>query len=105
STWLPFAPMPPLDQLERQALCDLFLELGPEAPTLCAGWRTQELAAHLVLREHFHRWPDHRLRAEADRGYDQVVARVRAGAPLVPWRIPGLRTLLNGFEFFVHHED
>ena len=24
---------------------------GPEAPTLCAGWTTRDLAAHLVVRE------------------------------------------------------
>ena len=37
---------------ERVALCDLLDETGPEAPTLCEGWRTLDLAAHLVLREH-----------------------------------------------------
>ena len=37
---------------ERAALCDLFDELGPEAPTECEGWRTTELAAHLWVREH-----------------------------------------------------
>ena len=37
---------------ERIALCDLLDETGPEAPTLCEGWRTLDLAAHLVLREH-----------------------------------------------------
>jgi hypothetical protein len=38
-------------QGERRALADLFLELGPDAPTLCEGWRTADLAAHLVVRE------------------------------------------------------
>jgi uncharacterized protein (TIGR03083 family) len=37
---------------ERTALCDLLTELGPDQPTLCAGWQTGDLAAHLVLREH-----------------------------------------------------
>jgi uncharacterized protein (TIGR03085 family) len=37
---------------ERARLCDLLDERGPEAPTLCAGWRTGDLAAHLVVREH-----------------------------------------------------
>src|SRR5690349_13654553 len=36
---------------ERNALCDLFTEVGPDAPTLCEGWLTRDLAAHLVLRE------------------------------------------------------
>src|SRR5439155_20488720 len=36
---------------ERSALCDLFAEVGPDAPTLCGGWLTRDLAAHLVIRE------------------------------------------------------
>jgi uncharacterized protein (TIGR03085 family) len=41
-----------LDQRERDELCELFLELGPTAPTLCEGWDTLDLAAHLWIREH-----------------------------------------------------
>jgi hypothetical protein len=37
---------------ERLALCALLDETGPDAPTLCEGWTTGDLAAHLVLREH-----------------------------------------------------
>src|SRR5260370_9920435 len=37
---------------ERFALCTLLDETGPAAPTLCKGWATLDLAAHLVLREH-----------------------------------------------------
>ena len=37
---------------ERAALCDLLTELGPDAPTLCEGWRSADLAAHLFIREH-----------------------------------------------------
>src|SRR5437667_638875 len=44
----------PFDALERQQLCDLFVELGPDAPTLLEPWSTRDLAAHLVLREHDH---------------------------------------------------
>ncbi|MGZ4563838.1 MAG: maleylpyruvate isomerase N-terminal domain-containing protein, partial [Mycobacterium sp.] len=40
-----------LDARERRALCDLFDELGPSAPTLIEGWTAHDLAAHLVLRE------------------------------------------------------
>lgn len=36
---------------ERHALCDLFMEVGPDAPTLCGEWTTRDLAAHLVVRE------------------------------------------------------
>ena len=38
-------------QQERHALADLLDEVGPDAPTLCAGWRSGDLAAHLVVRE------------------------------------------------------
>jgi len=95
----------PIDVQERQELCDLLDELGPDAPTLCAGWTTADLAAHLVLREHFHRWSDAQRAAEKARGLPAIVARLRAGAPLIPWRIPRIRNLLNGLEYFIHHED
>src|SRR5690606_41403439 len=36
---------------ERQQLCDLFEQVGPEAPRLCDGWNTRDLAVHLVLRD------------------------------------------------------
>src|SRR5690606_1471098 len=36
---------------ERAALCDLLSRLGPDQPTLCEGWTTRDLAAHLLLRE------------------------------------------------------
>lgn len=71
----------------------------------CERWTTSDLAAHLVLREHFHRWPDERRAVEKARGWTELVARLRAGAPLIPWRVPGIRTSLNGFEYFIHHED
>jgi hypothetical protein len=38
-------------QAERHALCDLLAETGPDAPTLCEGWTTGDLAAHLLTRE------------------------------------------------------
>ena len=40
-----------LARAERHALCDLLIEVGPDAPTLCEGWSTFDLAAHLVVRE------------------------------------------------------
>ena len=94
-----------IDERERLELCDLFLELGPDAPTLCEGWTTLDLAAHLVLREHFRRWGKERLAVEKAKGLPHLVERLRGGTPLVPWRIPGLRTMLNGVEYFIHHED
>jgi uncharacterized protein (TIGR03085 family) len=95
----------PIDSRERRQLCDLLLELGPDAPTLCEGWTTADLAAHLVLREHFRRWPADRIAVEKAKGFSALVARLQAGAPVVPWRLPRIRNVLNGIEYFIHHED
>lgn len=95
----------PIDQRERQELCSLLLELGPDAPTLCEGWTTFDLTVHLTLREHFRRWSPARMQDARTQGFPAIVARVQQGAPLIPWRIPRLRTLLNGTEYFIHHED
>ena len=108
----------PLDAVERRRLCDLFLEVGPDAPTLCEGWTTADLAAHLVVRERdprsgpgillggrFEEYTDRLVARDKERGYEAVVERVRSGPPAVPWRIPGVREVLNLQEYFVHHED
>jgi uncharacterized protein (TIGR03085 family) len=107
----------PLDARERRELSDLFEELGPDAPTLCEGWTTADLAAHLVVRE---RHPlaavgivvpalaeraDLGMAREKAGGYERLVDRVRGGPPLGPFAVPGLRTLLNLQEYVVHHED
>jgi len=94
-----------LDVRERRGICDLLFQLGPDAPTLCAGWTTADLTAHLVLREHFHRWSDAQRAAAKAKGYPELLIRLRAGAPLIPWRLPRIRNVLNGLEFFIHHED
>jgi len=108
---------PPLDATERDQLCDLFLELGPDAPTLCQGWSTLDLAAHLVVRERDPRGGlvilggerfaglEEKLMGRAKgKGLDTLVARLRSGPPLF-WKVPGARTALNLNEWFVHHED
>lgn len=94
-----------IDQRERRELCDLLLELGPDAPTLCEGWTTLDMAAHLVLREHFRPWGEARMANEKAKGLEALVERLRSGTPLVPWRLPGLGLLFNGTEMFIHHED
>ncbi|QIK83436.1 TIGR03085 family metal-binding protein [Sanguibacter sp. HDW7] len=38
-------------QHERETLATLLHEAGPDAPTLCEGWRTRHLAVHLAQRE------------------------------------------------------
>jgi uncharacterized protein (TIGR03085 family) len=104
---------------ERRALADLMVRLGPSAPTLCEGWTTADLAAHLVIRD---RRPDAALgivvaslagytekvqRATRDKqSYEELVGRVRNGPPaLSPLRIPALDAAANTLEYFVHHED
>ncbi len=108
----------PLDARERRELCDLFEELGPAAPTLCEGWATLDLAAHLVVRERdpraalgillggrFEPMLDRLTERALGRGYDVLVDQVRNGPPLGPMAVPGLRTLVNLSEYAVHHED
>ncbi|RJQ82908.1 TIGR03085 family protein [Pseudonocardiaceae bacterium YIM PH 21723] len=101
---------------ERAELSDLLEQLGPQAPTLCAGWQTRQLAAHLVLREHrIDAQPGIVLSALA--GYtakvqDEIAAwpwqrlvdTVRGGPPWwSPFRLAP--DALNGAEYLVHHED
>ena len=38
-------------QRERLLLADLLERSGPDDPTLCEGWTTRDLAAHVVVRE------------------------------------------------------
>jgi uncharacterized protein (TIGR03085 family) len=104
---------------ERAALCELLAKLGPGQPTLCAGWQTADLAAHLVLRE---RRPDagagvmggplagytHRVqdRLLARTPFAQLVETIRCGPPrLSMFALPGMDERVNLVEYFVHHED
>ena len=36
---------------ERAELSDEFDRVGPDRPTLCAGWSARDLLAHLLVRE------------------------------------------------------
>jgi uncharacterized protein (TIGR03085 family) len=107
-----------LDLRERRELCDRFEALGPDAPTLCEGWTTADLAAHLVVRERdpigaagilvppLERFTESRMAGELRKhGYEGTVARVRSGPPFGPMKIPQLRHATNLVEYFVHHED
>ncbi|WP_062432178.1 TIGR03085 family metal-binding protein [Herbidospora daliensis] len=104
---------------ERAAITELLDDLGPFAPTLCEGWETADLAAHLVVRERridaaagiavkflapYTRNVQDQVRA---RPYAELVNEVRQGPPLwTPYGlIPGLDSAVNTIEFFVHHED
>jgi uncharacterized protein (TIGR03085 family) len=110
---------------ERAQLADLLDELGPDAPTCCAGWTTAHLAAHLVVRDRrpdalpgygleelglaaplaawSHRQED-RLRTSTP--YAEVVARLRSGPPAwSPLAWPAVARVFNTAEFAIHHED
>ncbi|WP_299036540.1 TIGR03085 family metal-binding protein [uncultured Pseudokineococcus sp.] len=103
---------------ERAALASELLRRGPDAPTLCEGWRARDLAAHLVVRE---RRPDaalgvvlapmaahgERVRAAvAARPFAELVAAVADGPPrLSPFSLPGVDGAVNTGEHFVHLED
>jgi uncharacterized protein (TIGR03085 family) len=104
---------------ERLALCALFDQAGPREPTLCEGWATLDLAAHLVVRE---RRPDAGLgllggpmaahtravqRRLAQRTpYPRLVQMVRSGPPrLSLFGLPGADERANVVEYFAHHED
>lgn len=103
---------------ERAALCTLLDELGADEPTLCAGWRTRDLAAHLVLRESrpdaaagiavpaLAGWTTRVQKSLASGDFRRLVHRLRAGPPTwSPLRPPRIDEAANGIEFFVHHED
>ncbi len=114
-----------LAERERAALADLLEQLGPGAPTCCAGWTTAHLAAHLVTRERrldalpgygveqlgvtrpLSAWAhqvEDRLRTTTS--YPEVVTQLRSGPPpWVPLAWPGLSRVLNTTEFAIHHED
>jgi uncharacterized protein (TIGR03085 family) len=79
---------------ERAALCDTLEKYGPDAPTLCTGWLTLDLAAHLVAREArsdaaiglvlpgpFAKHLQNVIDRYKSRGYDAVVAMLRTGPP------------------------
>ena len=110
---------------ERQELADALDRLGPAAPTLCEGWDTAHLAAHLVVRErrpdalvglgaeqvrpdsrfvaHTHRIEDG-LRTSTP--YGEVIGRLRTGPPAwSPMGWPGVGGALTTTEFASHHED
>jgi uncharacterized protein (TIGR03085 family) len=108
---------PNFARIERAALCDLLDTVGPDQPTLCAGWTTRDLAAHLVVRD---RRPDAAAgivfkplaahnesvrRAMAARDYASVVDLVRSPPALSLAGAPAVDRAINTAEFFTHHED
>src|ERR1700722_14337914 len=106
-------------QDERAALAALLHDTGPDGPTLCAGWQTRDLAAHLVLRE---RRPDAAVgvmggplsgytagggaQVLGRYSYPELIGLFQSGPPtLSMFAIPGADEAANTIEYFVHHED
>ena len=104
-------------QRERAALVETMRAVGPDAPTLCEGWTTRDLAAHLVIREYR---PDaapgimipffaaHTAKVQdevsAKNDWDELVNKVAAGPPVYsPFIL--LDPVANVAEMFIHHED
>jgi uncharacterized protein (TIGR03085 family) len=104
-------------QRERSALVATFREVGPQAPTLCEGWNTTDLAAHLVVRErrldatpgimlpflagHTAKVQDKVARST---GWEALVDLVSSGPPIYsPFKL--IDPVANLGEMFIHHED
>jgi uncharacterized protein (TIGR03085 family) len=103
---------------ERAALSDTLEKLGPDRPTLCEGWTTRDLLAHLLVRERqpwaapgilvpaLHPITQKGMAGYADSPWESMVGELREGAPpWSPYRIGKVDEMANGAEFFVHHED
>lgn len=104
-----------LHRLERDSLCTLLLSKGPDAPTLCQGWTTTDLAVHLIVRENnllaapgirfggpFKKLLMNATERAKNSSFEDLVAALRSGPPA--WLRPIDKTV-NLMEFFVHHED
>lgn len=109
--------------LSREVLAETLLAAGPGSATLCEGWRTEDLAAHLYLREHrpitalgavvgpLAKHTDAAIRQLAGRSakspeYGRLVHDFLAGPPrLSPLRVPRVDEGANVVEYFIHTED
>ena len=100
---------------ERHQLCDLALEVGADAPTLCGDWDVKELVAHLLVRERsllgapgiivqpLSGLTEREMARTARSNLRTLVGRLRKGHSLLG--LPVIDPLVNTLEYFVHHED
>lgn len=101
-------------QRERSRLAELFLEVGPDAPTLNERWNTFDLAVHLLIRESkplalpgmfvdaLSGMTEKETSKVKARPYTEVVNEWAAGPPV--WIKP-FDAAMNTAEHFIHHED
>ncbi|NKX49487.1 TIGR03085 family protein [Arthrobacter deserti] len=107
----------------REVLAETLLAAGPGCPTLCSGWNTEELAAHLYLREHrpavalgivlkpLARASERAIRdlagkSRSAKAYARLVTAFRAGPPrFSPMQLKPVDRAANLIEYFIHTED
>lgn len=119
-----------LRRRERAELVSTLRAVGPDAPTLCAGWAAADIAAHLAISEQAKGVPlfvfngirlvlparvtrrvidgaqatGDRLNARMlARGWDAVLARLESGPPRLYRH--GSLARLRTVEEWIHHED
>ena len=115
---------------ERADLVTTLRQVGPDAPTLCAGWSAADIAAHLAISEQalgipmfvfngvrrvlpgrVTRWAIERAQPAGDRmiermkqrGFPALVNRLESGPPRL-YRF-GSIAHLRTVEDWIHHED
>lgn len=101
-------------KIERALLCDLLDEVGPDRQTLCEGWTTHHLAAHMKVREgnpvDFFRnaLPGDKIVDDMveTEDYTELVRTLRRGPSVLSvFAIPKAGDKINTLEYFIHHED
>lgn len=109
--------MSTLARTERLRLVDAARRAGEDAPTLCAGWTTRDLATHLVIRERhpaaalgifmpkFEGKLEEREQAYAAMPYARLLGLVASPPRWTPGGWPGVESVMNTAEYLVHHED
>lgn len=104
-------------QQERKALVETLRAVGSDAPTLCAGWTTRDLAAHLVVRERrldaapgivvpFLAGYTAKVQNQTAQStsWDDLVDMIASGPPVYsPFKL--IDSVANVVEMFIHHED
>ncbi|WP_296141310.1 maleylpyruvate isomerase family mycothiol-dependent enzyme [uncultured Tessaracoccus sp.] len=99
---------------QRQQLVSALRQAGALAPTACEGWTAQDLAAHLWVREHrldalpgigLSRFAGHteqvQARALHRKGFEGLLEDLEQPPALVRLLDP----IVNGVEYYIHHED
>ena len=99
---------------ERSAVIETLEKVGPGAPTLCEGWTTDDLLAHLLVRERdpvgapgilvpaLGGWTERRMEVAKRQGYAANLARLRSSPGPLDRLMPATA---SAAEHFVHTED